>query len=137
MVTCLFEWRELWGLKLEGDGTIILYVHLHHGTKLTTCRREKPIYGFHCDAELQLPPLMHVYMCACMNNQRTSVIPRLLPYGRSLGMRLSKNHISLIKQACMWAGVCMHVQPVLQARPTFACRATSVCVVGRWEGRLG
>ena len=42
-------------------------------------------------------------------------------------MRLPKNHISLIKQACMWAGVCMHVQPVLQARPTFARRATSVC----------
>lgn len=38
MVTYLFEWRELWGLKLEGDGTIILYVHLHQGTKLTTCR---------------------------------------------------------------------------------------------------
>ena len=38
MVTCLFEWRELWGLKLEGDGTIILYVHLHQGTKLTTCQ---------------------------------------------------------------------------------------------------
>lgn len=51
MVTYLFEWRELWGLKLEGDGTIILYVHLHQGTKLTTCREgERHNYGFHCAA---------------------------------------------------------------------------------------
>lgn len=35
-MTHLFQWGELWCFKLKGDRAIVLYVHLHHGTKLTT-----------------------------------------------------------------------------------------------------
>ncbi len=61
----LFGWAELWCFQVQCYWPIVLYVHLHHGTKLTTCvEDEEGATGMDSEGqarELNIPVLSQGY----------------------------------------------------------------------------